>query len=78
MKINWTSKQVSKTDWKNYYSEISSYTFLKDTGSGILIGFITVGDIPSNCEEITDVELLRIIDCHRRQASLYPFPLVDA
>lgn len=77
MKINWTSKQVSITDWRNYYSEISSYTFLENTQDGILVGFITVGETPAGCEKITDENYLRSIDVHRRQINTRPFPFIQ-
>lgn len=75
MNYHWTSKKVSKTDWREYYSNISTYTFLEDKGDGILIGFISTPDIPRGCEEITDIEHLRIIDIHRKQANIGPSPL---
>jgi len=77
MKINWTSKQVSNADWRNYYSEISGYTFLENTQDGVLVGFITVGEIPAGCERITDINLLRTIDAHRTQINLKPTPFIQ-
>ena len=77
MKINWTSKRVSNTDWRNYYSQATGYTFLGEFEDGVLIGFITVGEIPAGCERITDINLLRIIDAHRTQINLKPTPFIQ-
>lgn len=74
MHYHWVKKNIPVKEWKNYYSQYDAYTFLHKQKSGIDIGFLAI-KINDDCEEITDLEDLRIMDLHRRPADRRPFPL---
>ena len=81
MKTNykWVENIISKTGWKNHYSQIGSYTFLEEVDGGIKIGYLVAHDpkegIMSDKLEIINEEYLRRIDLHRRATNTHPFPL---
>jgi hypothetical protein len=79
MNYKWVEDIITKTQWKNHHSHISSYTFLEEVDGGIKIGYPVAHDpekgIISNTPEITDEEYLRRIDLHRRATNTRPFPL---
>ena len=70
----WIKKLVSRTDWNNHYKYQSSYCFLGKEEKGVWLGFVVANQIPLNCEECTDDELIQI-DNYRRSKNINPFPL---
>lgn len=73
--MKWAKKIIPNKEWKDYCSHISAYTFLRRTPEGVEAGFVSDDNL-YKCEEITDIEELRLIDLHRRQVNQRPFPLI--
>ena len=73
MNFNWYRLKVSTNQWNNYYSKISSYTFLEEGGTDTWVGFLSVIP-PENCLEITNMEDLMKIQRHREGTNTYPQP----
>jgi hypothetical protein len=78
-KIIWVKKEVDNKEW-DYIKDISAYYKLSSEGMGRgakkTVAFCVADNIPEGCEEITDIEELRLIDLHRRQVNQRPFPLI--
>ena len=75
-KVIWVKRLVSKTEWKNFYSQISSYCLLEKKGDGYMVGFGAVGGIPFLCEVCDDNDLWKIGN-QRRAQNVYPNPLEE-
>ncbi len=74
IKIFWVKKSVSAMEWKNIYSQISHYCFLRKEDKHIWVGFLTAIHIPYDCEEMNEMELLQVDD-YRRANNIFPTPL---
>ncbi len=72
--LKWVKQSVSKKAWSSFYSHQGSYCFLEEKEGKIGVGFAINGDIPENCLELNNDELM-IVDMYRRDRHIYPFPL---
>ena len=72
----WVKQKVSVMEWKNYYSQLSSYCFLEKKEDGVWVGFMAADFIPINCIECSDDEIMRI-DAYRRAYNIRPFPTTE-
>lgn len=72
----WVKKRVSNKEWNNFYSQNSSYCFLRKEENMVIVGFLIVGLVSENCD-LCDEEELRQIDDYRRSHNIHPKPLKD-
>jgi len=81
----WVKKLFKVKDW-NFFSENSSYCFLKKEKEGVWAGFLVAnpelpngkllypaGVFPKDCLPITDDEAIQI-DSYRRAVNVFPVP----
>jgi hypothetical protein len=71
----WAKLLVSKTDWKNHYSQ-HNYTYLGEVDNKVVAGFLTV-DKPDGrtIKYVASDEEILIMDNHRRAMRIHPLPL---
>jgi hypothetical protein len=73
----WVKRNVSKKEWSNFYGWVGCYCPLEKNKDGMIIGFISAGGVPYDCQEITDLEEMRKIDNYRRAYNIRPFTFKD-
>lgn len=76
MKKYWVKKTITQKEWYNNYSNRLGYGFLEKRGSDVDIGFLTVGNIPSGCELLSDEEM-RVLHLQRKAKNELPLPLKE-
>lgn len=78
MKTQWIKKNVSESDWKNWYSNLN-YCYLRDSGWGrdksIEVGFCTFNNTSPDVKEM-DFEDMRIFQNWAEANNYYPRPLI--
>ncbi len=70
----WVKKIVSKREWKNKYSEMPAYCFLKQNRAGIEVGFLSIFDKVPDHLAYCDDEDMRIIDIYYKANNIFPEP----
>ncbi len=72
--ISWKyiTKYISQKEWKEYYSQDISYALIRQSGRGVIIGFLVIGDeIPVGCQ-LALPEEEAAIRRHRENYNIYP------
>lgn len=72
----WVKKRVPGKDWKDWYSKIDNYCFLKREGSEVWIGFLAANEMPNGCVEMNEAELM-LVDEYRCTHGIAPTPISE-
>jgi len=80
VKIYWVKKEIGSKEWKDVYSQNSSYHKLGVEGIGrgkrIIVGFCVANEIPPDCELLNEQELLEVY-AQRQATNTKPLPTIQ-